>query len=120
MSAARAALETLPGTATDVLPIVLQTMHAPKIMMLLAGDSDGVTTSTVTLPLITALGPGLAESVPGRRPLSDGVGLVAFASLLPIVVVLAYARITFYWQARLARSRSDAARAVPEPAKEES
>ncbi len=100
--------------------VVLQTIRAPKIMIPLAYDSGGVTTSTVTVPLITALGLGLAEAVPGRSPLIDGFGLVAFASLFPIIAVLAYAQITFYWQARLARSRSDATGAVPEPAKEES
>jgi hypothetical protein len=60
----------------------------------LAYDSGGVTTSTVTVPLITALGLGLAETVPGRSPLLDGFGLVAFASLFPIISVLAYAQIS--------------------------
>lgn len=100
--------------------VVVQTLRAPKIMIPLAYDSGGVTTSTVTVPLITALGLGLAESVPGRSPLIDGFGLVAFASLFPIIAVLAYAQITFYWQARLARSQSAATGAAPEPAKEES
>jgi len=59
----------------------------------LAYDSGGVTTSTVTVPLVTALGLGLAETVPGRDPLLDGFGLIAFASLFPIISVLAYAQI---------------------------
>jgi hypothetical protein len=60
----------------------------------LAYDSGGVTTSTVTVPLITALGLGLAEAVPGRSPLLDGFGLVAFASLFPIITVLAYGQLS--------------------------
>jgi hypothetical protein len=60
----------------------------------LAYDSGGVTTSTVTVPLITALGLGLAEHIPGRSPLLDGFGLVAFASLFPIITVLAYAQLS--------------------------
>jgi len=59
----------------------------------LAYDSGGVTTSTVTVPLITALGLGLAEAVPGRSPLLDGFGLVAFAALFPIISVLAYGQL---------------------------
>jgi len=71
----------------------VQTMMAPKIIVPLAYDSGGVTTSTVTVPLITALGLGLAEAVPGRSPLLDGFGLVAFASLFPIISVLAYGQL---------------------------
>lgn len=74
--------------------VVIQTFWAPKIIIPLAYDSGGVTTSTVTVPLITALGLGLSETVPGRSPLLDGFGLVAFASLFPIISVLAYAQIT--------------------------
>lgn len=102
------------------LIVVLQTIRAPKIMIPLAYDSGGVTTSTVTVPLITALGLGLAEAVPGRSPLIDGFGLVAFASLFPIIAVLAYAQITFYWQSRNSRSTRDVSGSSPEPAKEES
>lgn len=72
--------------------VVLQTVWAPKQIVPLAYDSGGVTTSTVTVPLITALGLGLSETVPGRSPLLDGFGLVAFASLFPIISVLAYAQ----------------------------
>lgn len=70
--------------------VILQTTMAPKMIVPLAYDSGGVTTSTVTVPLITALGLGLAEAVPGRSALLDGFGLVAFASLFPIISVLAY------------------------------
>jgi len=76
--------------AAGYLVVVVQTAVAPKLIVPLAYDSGGVTTSTVTVPLITALGLGLAEAVPGRSPLLDGFGLVAFASLFPIISVLAY------------------------------
>ena len=76
--------------AAGYLVVVVQTAIAPKLIVPLAYDSGGVTTSTVTVPLITALGLGLAEAVPGRSPLLDGFGLVAFASLFPIISVLAY------------------------------
>lgn len=74
--------------------VLLQTLAAPRIIVALAYDSGGVTTSTVTVPLVTALGLGLAESLPGRNPLLDGFGLVAFASLFPIISVLAYAQLS--------------------------
>lgn len=74
--------------------VVLQTMVAPRMIVPLAYDSGGVTTSTVTVPLITALGLGLSEAVPGRSPILDGFGLVAFASLFPIITVLAYGQIS--------------------------
>ena len=70
--------------------VIVQTAMAPKLIVPLAYDSGGVTTSTVTVPLVTALGLGLAEAIPGRSPLLDGFGLVAFASLFPIISVLAY------------------------------
>lgn len=75
------------------LIVILQTALAPKIIVPLAFDSGGVTTSTVTVPLITALGLGLAEAVPGRSPLLDGFGLVASAALFPIISVLAYGQL---------------------------
>lgn len=74
--------------------VVIQTMMSPKLIIPLAYDSGGVTTSTVTVPLVAALGLGLAETVPGRNPLIDGFGLIAFASLFPIMSVMAYAKIT--------------------------
>ena len=82
--------------------VVLQTIWAPKLIIPLAYDSGGVTTSTVTVPLITALGLGLAETIPGRSPLLDGFGLVAFASLFPIIAVLAYAQLSAFFGKRAA------------------
>jgi len=74
--------------------VVIQTFFAPKMIVPLAYDSGGVTTSTVTVPLVAALGLGLAETVPDRNPLMDGFGLIAFASLFPIISVMAYAQIS--------------------------
>jgi len=79
--------------AAGYLAVIAQTVAAPKLIIPLAYDSGGVTTSTVTVPLVTALGLGLAEAVPGRSPLLDGFGLVAFASLFPIITVLAYGQL---------------------------
>jgi hypothetical protein len=73
--------------------VMLQTLYAPKMIIALAYDSGGVTTSTVTVPLVAALGLGLAETVPGRSALIDGFGLIAFASLFPIITVMVYAQI---------------------------
>lgn len=81
------------------LLVILQTFSAPKIIIGLAYDSGGVTTSTVTVPLVTALGIGLATTVPGRNPLLDGFGLIAFASLFAIIAVLTYAQLA-EWRAR--------------------
>jgi hypothetical protein len=74
--------------------VVIQTWFAPKLIIPLAYDSGGVTTSTVTVPLVAALGLGLSETVPGRNPLIDGFGLIAFASLFPIMSVMAYAQLS--------------------------
>ena len=74
--------------------VVIQTWFSPKQIIPLAYDSGGVTTSTVTVPLVAALGLGLAETVPGRHPLIDGFGLIAFAPLPAIMSVLAYAQIS--------------------------
>ncbi|WP_415881876.1 DUF1538 domain-containing protein [Neptuniibacter sp. QD29_5] len=74
--------------------VVIQTCFAPKMIVPLAYDSGGVTTSTVTVPLVAALGLGLAETVPGRSALIDGFGLIAFASLFPMITVMAYAQIS--------------------------
>lgn len=79
--------------AAGYFVVILQTLVAPKVIIPLAYDSGGVTTSTVTVPLITALGLGLSEAVPGRSALMDGFGLVAFASLFPIISVLAYGQL---------------------------
>lgn len=72
--------------------VIIQTFFSPKTIIPLAYDSGGVTTSTVTVPIVTALGLGLANSVPGRNPAIDGFGLIAFASLFPIITVLGYAQ----------------------------
>jgi hypothetical protein len=73
--------------------VIVQTIFAPKNIIALAYDSGGVTTSTVTVPLVTALGLGLAATVPGRNPALDGFGLIAFASLFPIIAVMGYAQL---------------------------
>jgi len=72
------------------LLVVAMTSIAPQEIIGIAYDSGGVTTSTITVPLVTALGVGLASSIQGRNPLLDGFGLIAFASLLPIVFVMAF------------------------------
>jgi len=85
--------------AGGYLLLLLQTLFAPKMIISLAYDSGGVTTSTVTVPVLAALGIGLASNVPGRSPVLDGFGLIAFASLFPIIAVLAYAMIS-QWLAK--------------------
>lgn len=77
--------------------VLLQTFFAPKNIVGLAYDSGGVTTSTVTVPLVTALGLGLAQHVPGRNPLLDGFGLIAFACLFSVISVLGYALLAEWW-----------------------
>ncbi|MCJ7600310.1 MAG: DUF1538 domain-containing protein [Desulfobulbaceae bacterium] len=72
--------------------VIIQTIFAPKTIIPLAYDTGGVTTSTVTVPLVAALGLGLSSTVPGRNPALDGFGLIAFASLFPIITVLGYAQ----------------------------
>jgi hypothetical protein len=72
------------------LGVVIMTAFAPPEIIGIAYDSGGVTTSTVTVPLVTALGVGLAESIRGRNPMIDGFGLIAFASLMPMIFVMAY------------------------------
>lgn len=76
------------------LIVMVQTHFAPKFIVPLAYDSGGVTTSTVTVPIVTALGLGLASTVPGRSPLIDGFGLIAFASLFPMISVMGYAQLS--------------------------
>jgi hypothetical protein len=73
--------------------VVLQTIFVKKDIVALAYDSGGVTTSTVTVPIVAALGLGLATVVPGRNPALDGFGLIAFASVFPMITVLGYAQI---------------------------
>ncbi len=86
--------------------VILQTMMTPKSIVALAYDLGGVTTSTVTVPLVTALGLGLASNVPGRNPLLDGFGLIAFACLFPIMSVMAYAQLSEWYGKRISRQQS--------------
>ena len=76
--------------AAGYLVVVVQTAIAPKLIVPLAYDSGGVTTSTVTVPLVAALGVGMASSLRDRNPMTDGFGLIAFASLTPMIFVMAY------------------------------
>lgn len=87
--------------------VVLQTFASPKMIIPLAYDSGGVTTSTVTVPLVAALGLGLAENVPGRSALLDGFGLIAFASLFPIMAVMLYAQIAEFIAKRKKNTHSE-------------
>ncbi len=85
--------------------VVIQTLLAPKSIVALAYDSGGVTTSTVTVPLVAALGLGLASTVPGRNPALDGFGLIAFASLFPIIAVLGYAQL-MEWKTKRSKNNN--------------
>jgi len=82
--------------------VIVQTIFAPRKIIPLAYDSGGVTTSTVTVPLVAALGLGLSATVPGRNPALDGFGLIAFASLFPIITVMGYAQY-MHWSVNRAR-----------------
>ncbi|TIH18103.1 DUF1538 domain-containing protein [Marinifilum sp. JC120] len=75
--------------------VMLMTLIAPKEIVGIAYDAGGVTTSTVTVPLVAALGVGLASIIKGRSPLLDGFGLIAFASLLPMIFVMGYGLTVF-------------------------
>lgn len=77
--------------------VILQTLRSPRSIIPLAFDSGGVTTSTITVPIIAALGLGLASAIPGRSPLMDGFGMIALACLFPIITVMGYAQIA-QWQ----------------------
>ena len=90
--------------------VIVQTMYAPRSIVPLAYDSGGVTTSTVTVPLVAALGLGLASTVPGRSPLLDGFGLIALASLFPMITVMGYAQLTQWWTAAPIAGRHAASR----------
>ncbi|MES9904441.1 MAG: DUF1538 domain-containing protein [Sedimenticola sp.] len=79
---------------TGYVVVIIQTLYCPKPIIALAYDSGGVTTSTVTVPLVAALGLGLASNIPGRNPVLDGFGLIAFASLFPIMSVMGYAQLS--------------------------
>ena len=75
--------------------VMIITIFAPKEIIGIAYDAGGVTTSTITVPLVTALGVGLATVIQGRSPLTDGFGLIAFASLLPMIFVMGYGMVIF-------------------------
>ncbi|SMP86033.1 Nitrogen regulatory protein P-II [Epsilonproteobacteria bacterium SCGC AD-308-O04] len=79
---------------TGYMLVIFLTFMAPKYIIPIAYDSGGVTTSTVTVPLVAAIGLGLATNIPGRDPLIDGFGLIAFASLFPMITVMLYGVIT--------------------------
>ncbi len=87
--------------------VVVQTIFAPRAILPLAYDSGGVTTSTVTVPLVAALGLGLSASIPGRNPAVDGFGLIALASLFPIITVMGYAQLAGAWARRRTRSHKE-------------
>lgn len=72
------------------LLVIITTIFAPDDIISIAYDSGGVTTSTITVPLVTALGVGLASSIRGRNPMTDGFGMIAIASLLPIIAVMVF------------------------------
>ncbi len=81
---------------TGYVIVLVLTYFAPKNIIALAYDSGAVTTSTVTVPLVAALGLGLASTIEGRNPLIDGFGLIAFASLFPIISVMIYAQLNTF------------------------
>jgi len=85
--------------------VLIQTLFAPRMIIALAYDSGGVTTSTVTVPLVAALGLGLSSTVPGSNPLLDGFGLIAFAGPFAIMSVLAYAQLSA-WRNRHSQESS--------------
>jgi hypothetical protein len=89
---------------TGYVVVLIQTWFAPRAIIALAYDSGGVTTSTVTVPLVTALGLGLSSNIPGRNPLLDGFGLIAFASLFPMMTVMGYAQLSEWNAHRAARN----------------
>jgi len=86
--------------------VALQTRFVPKAITALAYDVGGVTTSTVTVPLVTAMGLGLAGTIPGRNPLLDGFGLITFAILSATIAVLAYAQMADWLNKRRLASKS--------------
>jgi len=75
------------------ITVLIQTIFVKKDLVALAYDSGGVTTSTVTVPIVAALGLGLASVIPGRNPALDGFGLIALASVFPVITVLGYAQV---------------------------
>ncbi len=80
--------------------VIVQTLFAPRLISALAYDTGGVTTSTVTVPVVAALGLGLATTIPERSALLDGFGLIALTALFPIIMVLGYGQISQWWARR--------------------
>jgi len=93
--------------AAGYLIVIVQTIFAPKTIIPLAYDSGGVTTSTVTVPIVAALGLGLSATIPGRNPALDGFGLIAFASLFPVITVMAYVQIVQWWARKRVKPRRE-------------
>lgn len=89
------------------LIVVVQTIFAPKKIIPLAYDSGGVTTSTVTVPLVAALGLGLSATIPGRNPALDGFGIIALASLFPMITVMGYTQLVQCWAQMRLRSTKE-------------
>ncbi len=94
--------------AGGYLLVIAMTLAAPRNIIPLAYDTGGVTTSTVTVPIVTALGLGLARNLSGRDPVTDGFGLIALAVLFPMLAVMAYARLTLSVQNLIERRRAKA------------
>ncbi|WP_346797850.1 Na,Li,K/H(+) antiporter subunit UmpB [Halomonas sp. Bachu 37] len=93
--------------------VIIQTLRSPRAIIPLAFDSGGVTTSTITVPIIAALGLGLASAIPGRSPLMDGFGMIALACLFPIITVMGYAQLA-QWRSRRQRQEANGIPTVPE------
>lgn len=91
---------------TGYIVVVIQTLFAPRTIIPLAYDTGGVTTSTVTVPVVTALGIGLASTIPGRSPLMDGFGLISFCVLFPMMTVMGYAQLS-HWRVIRKTKRAD-------------
>jgi hypothetical protein len=94
------------------LLVIFQTLRSPRFIIPLAFDSGGVTTSTITVPIIAALGLSLATAIPGRSPLLDGFGMIALACLFPIITVMGYAQIA-EWRQRRLRARQGSPQSRP-------
>ncbi|SBR49103.1 DUF1538 domain-containing protein [Halomonas sp. HL-93] len=100
---------------TAYLLVIVQTLRSPRSIIPLAYDSGGVTTSTITVPIIAALGLGLASTIPGRSPVMDGFGMIALACLFPIITVMGYAQLA-EWQAKRKLKTATSAPSKAQPA----
>ncbi|MCL7943241.1 DUF1538 domain-containing protein [Marinobacter sp. ATCH36] len=87
--------------------VIVQALTTPRYIVPLAFDTGGVTTSTITVPIIAALGIGLATAIPGRDPLLDGFGMIALACLFPLITVMGYAQLGQWFGKRLEHAESD-------------